>query len=97
MKKCLLMIVLAIGWLVGFISLAHTIVGSEQLKVNHRDGLVAIIGMLGFYVIFAIGNGLWAKDKGYHFLIGLATGLVNPLGLLVVVLLPDKAMKGAPQ
>ena len=47
--------------------------------------------LLGFAAIFLVGTAIWAGAKGYHPIVGVLLGCIGPLGLLILVFLPEKA------
>jgi hypothetical protein len=46
--------------------------------------------LIGFAILFLIGTALWSQAKGYHPVIGVILGWIGPLGLLILLFLPDK-------
>ena len=39
---------------------------------------------------FWVGTAFVAVDKGYHVIVGIILGVIAPLGLLIVTLMPDR-------
>ncbi|MEX2139162.1 MAG: hypothetical protein WD894_07875 [Pirellulales bacterium] len=88
MKRAYLFILASFVWLIG-----GGIAISAFLDPKDESSLSDILMwslLIGFSILFLIGTALWSRAKGYHPILGVILGWVGPLGLLILVFLPDK-------
>jgi len=88
MKRAFLFILVSFIWLIGGIGAI-----SAFLEPNDNSGMLDILMwtiLIGFAILFLIGTALWSKAKGYHPILGVILGWTGPLGLLILVFLPDQ-------
>lgn len=90
LKKAYLIILMSFIWL---------IVGSvgfdlvDAPKGSRLEDLIGWTLLIGFGLIFLSGTAVWAGAKGYARIIGVLLGWLGPLGLLVLVFLPDRTIE----
>jgi len=90
LKKAYLIILVSFAWLIGGAVLFQLINPSTQSASAHLLGW----GMLlGFAAIFLVGATVWAGAKGYHPILGFVLGWIGPIGLLILVILPDRSRR----
>src|SRR5262245_3234373 len=84
---------IAVLGLVGFIGI---IAAAVALKLEGQIARYAAQGSFLFMgLAFWIGTIVVAVEKGYHVLVGVALGAIAPLGLLILTLMPDLALRNA--
>ncbi|HVJ86480.1 MAG TPA: hypothetical protein VM452_12605 [Caulifigura sp.] len=90
MKRAYLIILGSFGYLIGgaiLISIIDSFVKSEAFM-----DVAMPISLFGFAGLFLWGTGTWAAAKGYSMLLGIILGWLLPIGLLILVLLPDRSV-----
>lgn len=87
-QKAYLYILASFAWLIVGGTLFSLVDPSSTSAVSH---IVAGGLLLGFAAIFLVGTAIWAGAKGYHPILGVLLGWIGPLGLLILVFLPDRA------
>jgi hypothetical protein len=88
LKKAYLLTFLAIAWLIlgGLIfSLIHPASGSTLAEVLGWGVLIV------FCMLFLTGTAIWAGAKGHHPFLGIVLGWLGPVGMLILVFLPDRS------
>ena len=97
MKKAYLTILAAFTWLI----VGGTILGGilalfidpEAPEPGGLIGLITVVLLGGFGVIFLLGTARWAGAKGYPGWVGVVLGWIGPLGLIILVMLSDRTKK----
>jgi hypothetical protein len=87
LNRAYLILVVAFAWVIGL-----SLLGSFLVQTFHAPvlSLLIPIAFIGFILMFLAGLAVWAGAKGYSPSIGIVLGLVGPLGMLVMFLLPDR-------
>ncbi len=91
LNKAYLIILASFVWLIGGIFVYGRVIAPPT-----GSSLAAVLfwGLwAGFSVIFLTGTAVWAGAKRYHPIVGIALGFIGPIGLLVLVLLPDRSLR----
>ncbi len=81
-----LLIAASVVWLILASVGAYIMAAGNQEKFNQ----LLPFAPLGYALLFVAGSATWAKTKGYGSFLGIALGLLGPLGLLILVFLPDR-------
>ncbi len=89
LKKAYLIIFMSFIWLIVG-GLGFDLVNPP--KGSRLEDLIGWTLLIGFGVIFLTGTAVWAGAKGYSRIIGVLLGWLGPLGLLVLVFLPDRTL-----
>jgi len=90
LKRAFLILLFAFAWLVGFIALGALVGSYVDEKIA---GLCLGIALIGFMVWLLIGFAVWAGAKGYSPLLGAFLAWIGPLGMFILVFLPDKSAR----
>jgi hypothetical protein len=82
------------GWFLGFAWLARyaaSVLGATSEDLSGQ--LLFLVWLLVFASLFVTGSALWAGAKGYKPAVGAVLGFpCNPVGLMAIMLLPDKSL-----
>ena len=79
---------IAVGGIAFFI--VCVLIGSTLQIEGPAAGVLALGSFWLMAIAFWVGTAFVAVDKGYHVIVGIILGLVAPLGLLIVTLMPDR-------
>jgi hypothetical protein len=92
LKRAYLILLLAVVWLIGISILAALV---DQYVVHDERVIGVLIGtaLIGCSIWLLVGFGVWAGAKGYSPLLGAVLAWIGPLGMLILVFLPDKSIK----
>lgn len=95
LKRAYLILLFAFVWLIGLCivgSLVDTYVGYNKAVMD----LIYGTALVGCSIWLLVGFAVWAGAKGYSPLLGAFLAWMGPLGMLILVFLPDRSAKPAP-
>ena len=94
LKRAFLIILFAFVWLIGLCILGFVI----DKYLVHNEAFIGLFfgtAFVGFAIWILVGFAVWAGAKGYSPLLGALLGWIGPLGMLILVFLPDRSPKPA--
>ncbi|MEX0701961.1 MAG: hypothetical protein WD069_07680 [Planctomycetales bacterium] len=84
---------IAVGGLAAFLALIG--LGALLQPSGAAEVLLVYVAFLALAAGLWVGTAFVAVEKGHHVALGVALGVIGPLGLLIVTVLPDRAATSA--